>query len=75
VAAGSAVEVLPGGLGYLKGSVLAVYVHGLLEEPRVLQALFGERPPRTLEQVFDGLADAIEEHLDVSFLLREAGIA
>ncbi len=29
---------------------------------------------RTLDQSFDELADAIEEHVDVPFLLREAGI-
>ena len=75
VAEGPVAQVLPDGLGYAWGSVLAVYVHGLLEEPAVLQALFGERPRRTLEQVFEGLADAVEEHLDLPFLLERAGIA
>jgi hypothetical protein len=49
-------------------------VHGLFEEPGVLADLFHERPRRSLDQAFDELADAIEEHLDVSLLLREAGI-
>jgi hypothetical protein len=40
-----------------------------------LQGLFGERPPRTPEQVFEGLADVVEEHLDLPFLLERAGIA
>ena len=67
-------EALPGGLGFVRGSVLGVYVHGLFEEPGILTALFHESPRRTLEQAFDDLADAIEEHLDVPFLLRQAGI-
>ncbi|TAN35028.1 cobyric acid synthase [bacterium] len=67
-------EALPGGLGFINGSVLGVYVHGLFEEPGILMALFHDRPRRTLDQAFDELADAIEAHLDVPHLLREAGI-
>lgn len=44
------------------GNVLGVYLHGLFEDPAVLQALFGARAP-TLDSVFDGLAGA----LDASF--------
>lgn len=69
------VRVLGEGLGYASGPVLAVYVHGMLEDPTVLEALFGMRPQRTLEQAFDELADAVEQHLDLPFLFREAGIA
>jgi adenosylcobyric acid synthase len=65
---------LPDGLAYVNGGVLGVYLHGLFEEPRVLDALFHEKPSRTLEATFDGLADAIEEHLDVPLLLGMAGI-
>lgn len=75
VATGPAVEAIGNGLGYARGVVLAVYVHGMLEDPSLLRALFGQAPPRTLEKAFDELAEAVEEHLDVSFLLREAGIA
>jgi adenosylcobyric acid synthase len=67
-------EALPDGLGFVSGAVLGIYVHGLFEEPGVLADLFHERPRRSLDQAFDELADAIEEHLDVSLLLREAGI-
>jgi adenosylcobyric acid synthase len=74
VTTGPAIDALPGGLGYASGSVLSVYAHGMLEESSVLEALFGTRPQRTLDQAFEGLADAIEENLDVSFLLRDAGI-
>ena len=65
-------EALPGGLGFIDGSVLGIYIHGMFEEPGILAALFHERPRRTLDQAFDELADVIEEHLDVPHLLREA---
>ncbi|MFN4120617.1 cobyric acid synthase [Acidovorax sp.] len=53
-------EVLPG-IGWQSpaGNVLGVYLHGLLEDPSVLQALFGRAgaaPVPTLDSVFDGLA-------------------
>jgi len=47
--------------------VLGTYLHGLLENPAVLQALFGAQVP-TLESVFDGLADYIEQHFSPSTL-------
>jgi adenosylcobyric acid synthase len=55
--------VLPEGLGWLngRGNVLGVYLHGLFEDPAVLHALFGTKAP-TLDAVFDGLADFIEQH-------------
>jgi len=69
-----AVEVLPGlawqsdnGAKGGKGHVLGVYLHGLFEDPRVLQALFGAAAP-TLDSVFDGLADFIETHFEVGVL-------
>jgi adenosylcobyric acid synthase len=67
-------EALPDGLGFVSGAVLGIYLHGLFEEPGVLGSLSQARPRRTLDQAFDELADAIEEHLDLPFLLREAGI-
>ena len=65
-------EALAGGLGFINGSVLGIYIHGMFEEPGILAALFQERPRRTLDQAFDELADVIEEHVDVPHLLREA---
>jgi adenosylcobyric acid synthase len=55
--------VLPDGLAFQNaaGNVLGLYLHGLLEDPGVLQALFGASVP-TLDSVFDGLADYIELH-------------
>ncbi len=49
------------------GNVLGVYLHGLLEDPRVLQALFGAAVP-TLDTVFDGLADVVERHFQPGVL-------
>ena len=49
------------------GNVLGVYLHGLFEDARVLQALFGATAP-TLEGVFDGLADYVGKHFEPGFL-------
>jgi adenosylcobyric acid synthase len=67
-------DALPSGLGFVRGPVLGIYLHGVFEDAEVLADLFGERPRRSLDQAFDQLADAVEEHLDVPFLLREAGV-
>jgi adenosylcobyric acid synthase len=68
-------EALAGGRGFVAGSVLGVTVHGLLEEPSVVEALLGERPARGLENVFDLLADVVEERLDLVYLAELAGVA
>nr|WP_315431499.1 cobyric acid synthase [uncultured Albidiferax sp.] len=61
--------VLPDGLGWQNaaGNVLGLYLHGLLEDPAVLHALFGATVP-TLEAVFDGLADFAEAHFSPGVL-------
>jgi adenosylcobyric acid synthase len=61
--------VLPDGLGWQNaaGNVLGVYLHGLFEDPAVLHALFGAAAP-TLDAVFDGLADFIDEHFATGVL-------
>ena len=69
-AAGEGVNaVLPDALGWQNsaGNVLGVYLHGMFEDPAVLQALFGASAP-TLDAVFDGLADYIGEHFEADFL-------
>ncbi len=65
--------VLPQGLGWQNaaGNVLGVYLHGLFEDPAVLQALFGAQlqgPVPTLDTVFDGLADFLAQHCDPGVL-------
>ncbi len=65
--------VLPNGLGWQNGAgnVLGLYLHGLFEDPSALQALFGKRlggPVPTLDVVFDGLADYIEQHFEPGVL-------
>jgi adenosylcobyric acid synthase len=72
---GPATVALPGGRGYARGSVLGISVHGALEQPDVVRALLGVAPERSLDEVFDRLADAVEERLDVVYLTRLAGIA
>ena len=54
------------------GNVLGVYLHGMFEDPHVLQALFGATTP-TLDSVFDGLADFIGRHFDPGFLAGLVG--
>jgi adenosylcobyric acid synthase len=71
---GPVAEALPAGLGFVAGPVLGIYLHGLFEQARLLAALFGDTPARTLEQALDELADAVEAHLPLEALL-EAGVA
>jgi len=48
-------------VGWQQGSVLGLYVHGLFESPAVMRALFGA-DARTLDRVFDGLADFVDRY-------------
>jgi adenosylcobyric acid synthase len=67
-------QVLPNGLGWCNaaGNVLGLYLHGLFEDPAVLQALFGARmqgqPVPTLDAVFEGLADYVDKHFEPGVL-------
>jgi adenosylcobyric acid synthase len=69
-AAVTVAQALPGGLGFVDGPVLGIYVHGLFESPTLVRALLGATPSRSLEQVFEELADAVEEHLEIEAVLR-----
>jgi adenosylcobyric acid synthase len=71
---GAALEAVEGGLGYVRGSVLGLTVHGLFENTEVLTALFGHDADRSLDSAFDDLADAVAEHLDTDRLVELAGV-
>ncbi|MDO9198481.1 cobyric acid synthase [Rhodoferax sp.] len=65
--------VMPSGLAWQNGAgnVLGLYLHGLFEDAAALQALFGASlggPVPTLDSVFDGLADFIEQHFEPGVL-------
>ncbi|MGQ0711401.1 MAG: cobyric acid synthase [Rhodoferax sp.] len=64
-----ALPVLPGGLGWCSanGRILGLYLHGLLEDPAVLQALFGAAVP-TLDSVFERMADYVGQHFEAGVL-------
>lgn len=67
-------EAMPDGLAFVDGPVLGIYLHGLFEQDELVSALLGECPRRSLEAAFDELADAVEEHVDVTALLKRARI-
>jgi adenosylcobyric acid synthase len=56
-------------LGWQQGSVMGLYAHGLFENDSILQALFG-CAGRSLENVFEGLADMVEQHIDTRVLMH-----
>jgi len=58
-----------------QGSVLGLMAHGMFENDSVLEALFGRAPSRSLDAVFDDLADSVERYLDADRLLALAGVA
>ncbi len=67
-----AVPVLPDGLGFTCGSVLAVYLHGLAEMPAITNLLTGRAPTRSLDEVFEGLADLVDDAVDRTWLAKLA---
>jgi len=71
VVTGTASAIGPG--VWADGNVLATTVHGLFEDPGVVDAVLGHRPVPVLDATFDLLADAVDEHLDTAFLRRVVG--
>ena len=55
----ASLPALSGGGGWQLGQLLALYPHGLFEDPRVIKALFGAEA-RTLDDVMEGLADFVD---------------
>ena len=51
-----------------RGNVLGIYMHGLFEDPVVIKSLFGKEA-KTLEVVFNNLADLIGQHIPKEILL------
>lgn len=56
-------------IGWQQGAVLGVYLHGLFESSPVMQALFGQQV-RTLDSVFDGLADVLDQSFSSGSLMH-----
>ncbi len=55
--------------GYFQNvPILGLTGHCLLESPAVIKALIGREPDHTLDQTFDRLADAIEQHCGTQFI-------
>ncbi len=59
---------------YLSAGWIAL-VGSSLFSVRLVSAFFGREPPRSLEQAFDELADAVEANLDIAAILEEIGAA
>ncbi len=66
----SPIIALGNNLGWcnVTGNVLGIYVHGIFENDTVLRALFGAQVT-TLDSVFDGLAEFIDEHFEAGLLV------
>jgi len=56
-------------IGWQQGSVLGLYAHGLFESAEMMHALFGAEV-RSLDAVFDGLADFIDQHFERDSLMN-----
>jgi adenosylcobyric acid synthase len=68
-------EAVEGALGFVHGSVLAIYVHGLFESPAILKAMFGRDVAVGLDETFDELANAVEAALDLGAIDRALEVA
>lgn len=53
--------------GWQSDNILGIYTHGLFESPAVMQALFAETV-KSLDAVFDGLADYVDQHFESALL-------
>ncbi|MCX9157532.1 cobyric acid synthase [Niveibacterium sp. 24ML] len=60
-------DALGAPIGWQRDNILGLYAHGLFESPAVLSALFGGSV-RTLDAVFEGLADFVDRHFETDCL-------
>lgn len=67
-------RALPEGSGFVSGSVLGVYVHGLFENANVTSSLFGSERVHdaTIERTFDSVAGVLAESIDMAAVERLA---
>jgi adenosylcobyric acid synthase len=65
---------LPDGLGFASGAVLAVYLHGLFEQPKFVERLLGVGSTQSLDGVFDALADVLDAHVRMDDVSALAGV-
>jgi adenosylcobyric acid synthase len=56
------------GVGFVMGNVLGLYTHGVIEDADVVEALVGRRPPVSLDECFEQLADLAESSIDLSVI-------
>ena len=71
---GDAGQALPAGLGFVSGSVLGLYVHGLFEQPQLTRALLGAAATTTPDETFECLADVIDSVFDSQLTDRLVGL-
>jgi adenosylcobyric acid synthase len=71
---GDAGQALPAGLGFVSGSVLGLYLHGLFEQPHLSRALIGAAATTTPDETFEHLADIVDSVLDLELIDRLVGL-
>jgi adenosylcobyric acid synthase len=71
---GDACRALPDDLGFVSGSVLGLYVHGLFEQPQLSKALVGAAATTTLDETFERLADVVDAVFDRGLIDSLAGL-
>lgn len=62
----------PHAIGWQRGNILAIYLHGLFEQAAVVRRLFAADAP-SLEAAFERLADGIDQHIGRPALMALAG--
>lgn len=72
---GAVEKVLPGNAGFVANNVLGIATHGLLEDSTALAAIFNMTPEESLDSAIDRVADAAEEHLDMTAIDELVGIS